>query len=312
MVELGSGLPLPVEGRRWSAPALTTAPAALFTGFLLVVAATTVATRIGWLGTGAVAASPSRIASGRLWLLISSGLLVQKPLAISLLSFAALGLLTLVFCGGLVLGASAVLGHVCSTLIAYGVLALIRDVSPETFRATWTAPDYGVSAVAAAWLGAVASVIWRRRPPTIAGKAPVVIACLAVAAFGWAVRGHLDVLDSEHVLAFAIGVAVSRRFVAPRSTFAWRLGSQRQARQFAFLIASGLVALAGASIAEAVRPRERPKLSSARIATIAGRAFAVTNHGRPNFAAMATRDLRTVDPFFVSPAAVHPRWRHSP
>jgi hypothetical protein len=295
--------------RRWSAPAWSTLSAALFTGFLLVVAATTVAFRTGWLGIDAVAASPARIASGKVWLLISSGLLVQKPLAVSLLSFAALGLLTLIFCGGLVLGASAVLGHVCSTLLTYGVLALVRDVSPETFRGIWSAPDYGVSAIAAAWLGAVASVFWRRRGSTIAGKAPVAISCLAVAAFGWMVRRHLNVLDSEHVLAFAIGVAVSKRFAAPKSTFAWRLAAQRQARQFAFLIASGLVALVGASIAEAVRPRELPKFSNARVATIARKTFALPDSGRSSLAAIARRDLRAVDPFFVDWNAMRPR-RH--
>src|SRR5690242_18415707 len=83
---------------------------------------------------------------------------------------------------------------------------------------------------------------------------------LQLPAFGWMVRRHLNVLDSEHVLAFAIGVAVSRRFAAPKSTFAWRLASQWQGQQFAFVNASALVALAGASIAEAV-PRERPKFS---------------------------------------------------
>src|SRR5207302_1066960 len=82
-------------------------------------------------------------------------------------------------------------------------------ISPGALRGTWSAPDYGVSAIAAAWLGAVACVFWRRRGPTITGKAPVAISCLAVAVFAWMLRRHLNPLDSEHALAFAIGLAPS-------------------------------------------------------------------------------------------------------
>lgn len=218
-----------VDRRRWSSPPLSMHSAALFAGFVLVVSVTTVAYRGGWFGIDEVASSPRQLGSGKVWLLFSSGLLVQKPLALSLISFAALGLLALRLCGGVVLSVTALLGHVSSTLAAYGVLAIVRDISPETFRGIWTAPDYGVSAITAAWLGAVASVFWRQRRPTLAGRAPVVICCLAVAAVGWLVRGHLNVLDAEHVIAFGIGVAVSGNFVAvPRPTVGRPLGSHRQ------------------------------------------------------------------------------------
>ena len=230
VAEFGPRVRRLVDRRRWSSPPLPTHSAVLFAGFVLVVSVTTVAYRAGWFGIDEVAASPDQLASGKVWLLFSSGLLVQKPLALSLISFAALGLLTLRLCGGFVLSVTALLGHVSSTLVAYGVLAVIRDISPETFHGIWTAPDYGVSAIAAAWLGAVASVLWRRRRPTVAGRAPVVFFCLAVAAVGWLVRGHLNVLDTEHVIAFGIGVAVSGRVVAVATPTVGRPpGSHRQA-----------------------------------------------------------------------------------
>jgi len=185
-----------------------------FAAFVAVVATLTVAQATGEIGVRTVAASPQRIASGRLWLLITSGLLVQKPLAVSLLSFAALGALTVVVCGWRVLAWAALLGHVTATLIVYGALALVRLEWPTAFAGVWSAPDYGVSAIAAAWLGAVAFVAWRRRPPTLAGRAPVVLSCVAVAIFAWMLHGHLNVLDSEHGVAFVIGALVAWAGVA--------------------------------------------------------------------------------------------------
>jgi hypothetical protein len=196
---------------------LTSAPASfsavVFAVFVAVVATLTVAQATGVVGVGTVAASPQRIASGRLWLLITSGLLVQKPFALSLLSFAAVGALTLVVCGWRVLASAAPLGHVAATLIAYGALGLVWLASPEAFAGVWSAPDYGVSAIAAAWLGAVACIAWRRRASTLVGKTSVVIACLAVAAVAWMLHPHLNVLDSEHGFAFVIGALVAWRQV---------------------------------------------------------------------------------------------------
>lgn len=48
------------------------------------------------LSTGEVAASPSRVAHGDLWLLVSSGLLVQRPIVLSLVSFVALAFVVVV------------------------------------------------------------------------------------------------------------------------------------------------------------------------------------------------------------------------
>jgi len=196
------------------ASAPSSVSAVVFAVFVVVVATMTAAEATGVIRVGMVAASPRRIASGQLWLLITSGLIVQKPFALSLLSFAALGALTLAVCGCRVLAWAALLGHVTSTLIVYGALTLVRVAEPGPFAGLWSAPDYGVSAIAAAWLGAVACVVWRRRAPTLAGKAPIVISCAAIAAFGWMLRGHLNVLDSEHGFAFMIGALLAWRQVA--------------------------------------------------------------------------------------------------
>jgi hypothetical protein len=255
---------------------LTSAPsfvsAAAFVVLVTVVAALTVAQATGVIGIGTVAATPQRIASGRLWLLITSGLLVQKPFALSLLSFAVLGALTLVVCGWRVLAWAALLGHVTATLIVYGALNLVWLASPDAFAGVLSARDYGVSAIAAAWLGAVAYVAWRRRGPTLAGKAPVVISCAAIAAFAWMLHRHLNVLDSEHGFAFVIGAMVAGRHVEATLSPLGTLLRQRRARHVVVAVAGILVALAVASFADALGSRadphaRRPKSSRSHISS---------------------------------------------
>jgi hypothetical protein len=158
-----------------------------------------------------LASSPHAIAEARVWSLLTSALLVQSPLIWSLVSFASLGALTLAVCGVRILWVAALAGHVASTLVVYALLAGARTFEPHMFGALQSAPDYGVSAISAAWLGAVASVSWRARDRTLRGKISTALAVIATALFGWMVRRHLTFLDLEHVAAFGIGVVVTVR-----------------------------------------------------------------------------------------------------
>ena len=164
--------------------------------------------------TSEVAASPSRVRNGEVWLLVTSGLLVQRPIALSLVSFVVLALLVVIVCGPKVLWLSAIIGHVFSTVIAYGLLAAVRLADHTAYASLQHSPDYGVSAIAAAWLGAIACTAWPRRGSSLRGKAAVVLSCAAVALFAWMVQRHvqrhLTFLDSEHGFAFALGVLVIR------------------------------------------------------------------------------------------------------
>lgn len=179
-----------------------------------VVSCVTVVVRAHLLPLSSVATSPHAVAEARLWSLLTSGLLVQSPLFWSLVSFALLGALTLRACGPPTLWISAVAGHIGSTLAVYALLASARTVDGDLFQVVQRAPDYGVSAVSAAWLGAVACTFWRARDRTLRGKLATALAVAAVAVFGWTLRRHLNVLDLEHVIAFGIGVAVSLRLSA--------------------------------------------------------------------------------------------------
>ena len=184
---------------------------ALLASLMTVVSALTAAERERLIPLSVLAASPHAVDEARLWSLLTSALLVQSPLFWSLASFALLGALTLKLCGTRVLLISALAGHVASTLVVYALLALARTVDPRVFEAVLSAPDYGVSAISAAWLGAIASVSWRARDRTLRGKIATALAVVATALFAWTLRRHLSFLDLEHVVAFGIGVVVAVR-----------------------------------------------------------------------------------------------------
>jgi hypothetical protein len=177
---------------------------------VLLVAALTVVVRahLG-LSPTALAASPERTAEGKLWLLVTSGLLVDHPVVISLVAFAALAALAFAFCGARVFWIAALLGHVASTLLVYLLVALTRLAEPQAFAGALRSPDYGVSAISAAWLGAVAATSWRQRSRTPAGRAAIVLGCAAVGLFAYSLRPDVTILSSEHLVAFGLGIAVA-------------------------------------------------------------------------------------------------------
>lgn len=172
---------------------------------VVLVTAATLASRAGIVSADALSASPQRIEHGKVWLLISNGLLVQRPLALCLFSFVLLIFLTPVVCGTRVFVAAAVVGHIGSTLLAYSLVGGVSAVDPGAVRSLVSYPDYGVSAIEAAWIGAIAATVWQRRGQTRLGRALVVAACLAVAGIAYSVRSDLTLLDTDHFFAFVIG-----------------------------------------------------------------------------------------------------------
>lgn len=185
---------------------------------MAVVSSLTVAERKHEIPLWDFASSPHAVAEARLWSLVTSALLVSSPLFWSLVSLALFCAVTLRLCGIRVLLISAFAGHVASALVVYALLAVTRAFEPRAFEAVVNTPDFGVSAVSAAWLGAMASVSWRRADGRVWRKIATALAVVAVAAFGWMVRGHLDFLDLEHVVAFAIGVVLAVRLSGAGST----------------------------------------------------------------------------------------------
>jgi hypothetical protein len=166
--------------------------------------------RPGWVE--ALAASPARVGEGKAWFLFSSAVLVDRPLAASLVSFLALAILAFVVCGARTFWWSAFLGQVVATLLVYVVIGAVRRLVADAFDSVMAAPDYGVSTISAAWLGSTAAVAWRRRGRSRVGKTSIAVSCLAVGLFAYSIRPDVTILSSEHIVAFVLGVACA----APR------------------------------------------------------------------------------------------------
>ena len=183
-------------------------------GAAAVVGVVTAANRLGAVSIPALASSPRGIGEGKLWLLATSALLADRPLAPSFIGFVVVGLAALAVCGARVLWTTAAAGHVLSALGVYGLVGAVRLVDPAAFQSVLSLQDYGLSAVIAAWIGAIACVQWRRGTG-FGRRIAIVAGCLGCAGIGILCRPDLTVLDSEHVVAFAIGVALARIDLGP-------------------------------------------------------------------------------------------------
>jgi hypothetical protein len=193
-------LPLPAIAIR----RLATVPALAWVATVAVVSALAAGRPAGWVE--ALAASPERVREGKVWFLFTSAGLVDHPVVISVLSFAALATLAWLVCGMNVFWLSAFLGQVGATLLVYLYIGAARWVVPGAYAAATGSPDYGVSTVSAAWLGSIATVAWQKRGRSRSGKASIALGCVAVTLFAYSVRPDVTVLSSEHVVAFTLGV----------------------------------------------------------------------------------------------------------
>jgi hypothetical protein len=180
-------------------------------GLLAVFAAVvgvTAANRAGLVGLAALASSPRSAGEGKVWLLLTSALVADKPTSASLLAFGAFAVAVLVACGPRLLWASAAAGHVGSALVVYAVIATARAVVPSGFESVLSLPDYGTSAMIGTWLGVLAAVGWMRWP-RLEPRLGVVAFCVLSGIVGWLCDSSLTFLDTEHGVAFAIGIGVA-------------------------------------------------------------------------------------------------------
>lgn len=177
-------------------------------GATAVVGAGTAANRLAGLPLSSMAATPRAVAGGKLWLLVTSGLLADTPWLPSLFGFAivlAVALYVLQVSDVVFVAAA---GQVVSTLVVYLIIGVARLVEPHAFASVVDLQDFGVSAMIAAWIGAVAAVAWSRHNHLL-----VAAGCLACLGVGLAFRPTITFLDSEHLVSFAIGAAyMSSRF----------------------------------------------------------------------------------------------------
>ena len=161
--------------------------------------------RPGWIAS--FAASPERVREGKVWFLFTSGMLVDRPIIVSLVCFVALAALAVMLVGVGTFWWSAFLGQVAATLLVYALVGAVRWVVPAALESVVASPDYGVSTVSAAWLGSIAAFGWHGRARSWIGRCWIAVSCVAVGLFAYTVRPDLSVLSSEHLVAFALGVA---------------------------------------------------------------------------------------------------------
>jgi len=161
-----------------------------------------------------LASSPARVATGRLWPLVTSAFVVAGSPIVQLAATAVLlGAVVRLYGAGL-FWLTAAAGHLGATLVTYAGVGVLWLVSRADVDSVVDAPDYGISAIWSAALGALAvgaaaSPKWRR--PALAATAVCLVALLAPTPFAG------DLGGVEHVVAFALGAAVTR----------WRLRAVR-------------------------------------------------------------------------------------
>ena len=186
-----------------------------------VAGAVTAANRAGWLDRAHLAASPRAVAEGKLWLLLTSGVIADRPWLPSLLGFAIVGFAALSVAPVRVVVAAALAGHVVATLAVYGFLGAADAVDHGAFAHLLDRPDVGLSAIIAAWIGVVSCAFWRR---SRSRRAHVLnaLGCVGCALIGFAFRPDVTALDSEHLVAFALGAAIAAWWSPPRAPAAPR------------------------------------------------------------------------------------------
>jgi hypothetical protein len=181
-------------------------------------AALTVANRLGDLSASTLAASPRAIGDGKLWLIASSGILADRPAVPSLVGFWIVAVAVLVLCSVRVVVGVAIAGHTISALGVYGLIGLARIADPHAFASVMHVADYGLSAIIAAWLGAIARLLWTRYPTPV-GRVLIALGSVACAAIGLAFRPDVTFLDTEHLIAYAIGFTLAGPSLRSRLVF---------------------------------------------------------------------------------------------
>ena len=196
--------------------------------FVVVVAVLTFATRAHELPLAPFVATAAKIASGQLWVLPASALIVDRPVLIGLAAFAALAVATLRFCGPRVFWLAALVGHVGSALAVYAIIGTARLVDPHLFTSALVSPDFGVSAMQGAWVGAIATTAWLRAGSDARLRTVVAAGVCVVAAVAWWLHPDPSILTTEHAFAFFIGCGI---VAAPRLGTARTAGRRFDSRR---------------------------------------------------------------------------------
>ena len=177
--------------------------------YLLVVIGVSIVQAVaGWPIVSALASSPLLLWQGQWWRLMTSGLVVNGPPVPQLAAIGALGTLVIYFGGSWLFWRVAVAGHLVGTLVAYAWFGMFWLAGRAEDMKFLTDPDYGVSLVWCAGLGAFAAWAWmgpkatRRRP-----WRPWWVVLSLVVMFVVTLYSD-DMAALQHIVAFAVGAVI--------------------------------------------------------------------------------------------------------
>lgn len=146
-----------------------------------------------------LASSADAVAHGHVWLLLTSGLVIDRVEWLQLAMLAAVMVVALARLGAARLWTVALSAHVGATLLAYAGVGVIWLIDP--FQTDLDEPDYGISVLFAGLLGALATSGTR--------QLAAIIAIVSVAGFSIGLEDASWLANVEHVLGFLIGAALN-------------------------------------------------------------------------------------------------------
>jgi hypothetical protein len=153
-------------------------------------------------------ASATKIASGQVWVLPASALIVDRPVLIGLAAFGVLAVATMRICGARTFWLAAALGHAGSTLLVYAIIGSTQLADLEAFASAAARPDFGVSAIQGAWVGAITTTAWIRAGTDHRDRSLVAAGVCALAGIAWWLHPDPSILTTEHLFAFLIGCGI--------------------------------------------------------------------------------------------------------
>jgi hypothetical protein len=153
-----------------------------------------------WPDWETLASSPNEIAQGKVWLLLTSGLVIDGLPWLQWLALAVVLGAALVVLGTARLWIVALAAHVGATLIAYVGVLVLWLVDSDSVVGTAGQADYGISVVIAGELGALAAV-GGRRIALLVGAAALIV-------FGIGLADSSALANAEHLLGFVVGALV--------------------------------------------------------------------------------------------------------
>lgn len=194
--------------RSWKSPpgsgaldrALTVAAVAYYAAVIVF----TILLRSGDLNASGIDSSADELAEGQVLRLLTSGIAVEGPLAVPQIALGAFVAAVVIRRERAALWwVAALVGHVGSALISYAIIGLASALGSSAAEDAANDPDYGISGVLGASLGALFASGLRAGDRMITGFGVAAFVGLLPFSLGW--------LDIEHPVAFGLGAAVVLR-----------------------------------------------------------------------------------------------------